>query len=456
MTQFDHSAKNNQEEHDKKQQPENVSWNALGEAADREVMKSSAISAETSSFSKTLETYCSDSNPTPTKPTHCLSLTSDMKHDVLDFPSFTLKRTELGHSIVDLFFLRHLHPLDWQRPEVHKDAADLISAIQEVLDDSTKEDWLGLTRQGISRRQELERQRQAEAMMANKSGNSDWDDDLWMRPCNIPKTKNQYPIREKVERVVEFWHRMELLLMAAHFSTLDFLSVRFRPSCEEINLHESKHGGKRQWRVVHALAKTNCPEEVARLAVALYPAQTKERDEDGLLPLHIAAASPSYTSTSMPESNDMSSNTSNVSSGPAPAMMKVLLQKYPRAAQCTDPQGRLPLYVALASGKTWDTGVQILVQACPDVLLFGTRDIKTRLFSFLMAAVVVEYGEQFIRCKRRASRSIGGMWRLLPPNAKERVFKEAQEEVEYLQLTTIFELLRAMPEVVRSGITSLE
>jgi hypothetical protein len=51
---------------------------------------------------------------------------------------------------------------------------------------------------------------------------------------------------------------------------------------------------KKEWRIIHALAQSECPHEIAKLAILLYPEQITQKDECGNLPRHIACSPHSY------------------------------------------------------------------------------------------------------------------------------------------------------------------
>ena len=65
-------------------------------------------------------------------------------------------------------------------------------------------------------------------------------------------------------------------------------------------------------------------------------------------------------------------------------MIEILLQASADAACVPDPEGCLPLHLALASGKRWNQGVKALITCYPDAL--GVVDLKTGLAPFQLAA----------------------------------------------------------------------
>jgi len=234
-----------------------------------------------------------------------------------------------------------------------------------------------------------------------------------------------------------------------------------------------------EWNVVHALAHSGCPTEIAKLAVKLYPEQIKKRDRHGNLPIHISASS--HNTSALAEgtwyhcnkhNSDCSSsltteitrNTTTVS-----PMMQVLLQTYPEGAMTLNSNGRLPINIAICAGKSWESGICDLFMACPRALLYGSRDIPTRLHPFMLASCSVptiptynnedtnNFGNsdevERMRAMRNTSRNIGSMWKFLKLESKEHAIILAKNDVESIRLTTVFELLKIMPDAVRSGIT---
>lgn len=146
--------------------------------------------------------------------------------------------------------------------------------------------------------------------------------------------------------------------------------------------------GECKFRIVHAsvgLVGYGCPPELIRLAIAIHPQQVREMDEDGNLPLHIAATASSsaadnatnqggcgadddssvYSLTSF-----FSSSTTNATPHAFDKVIQILLRVYPEAANIPHGKsGRLPLLLAIRAGqRTWEDGIQTLVAANPAAL----------------------------------------------------------------------------------------
>jgi hypothetical protein len=163
---------------------------------------------------------------------------------------------------------------------------------------------------------------------------------------------------------------------------------------------------KKKFRVVHAsvgLIGYGVPPELIRLAISIHPHQVTEMDEDGNLPLHIAATAASYLATAhatVSASDDIptsimaaaaaaaeetgddqsvlsdaamsffSSATVSLTTNPFDKVIKMLLEHYPDAAQTPHGKtGRLPLVMAIESGRrTWNDGIRTLLNAHPPAL----------------------------------------------------------------------------------------
>ena len=130
---------------------------------------------------------------------------------------------------------------------------------------------------------------------------------------------------------------------------------------------------KRRWRAVHAACNGGtCPFDVLAFSLQILPSEIKVVNEEGDLPLHIAASAPPYESTMPPEL--------------APGRpIHLLLNRSPQGAMRVNQKGRLPIHLALESGKTLDNGVDALVDAFPESVRM--RDPVTLLYPFQLAAV---------------------------------------------------------------------
>ncbi len=150
---------------------------------------------------------------------------------------------------------------------------------------------------------------------------------------------------------------------------------------------------------VHASSHVNCPRCVVRMAMVLFPEQLLMRDEGGFLPIHIAAAAPVYAVHDLRgEGYSMDDTLIDEETGrplirkvketkyKEPSVIDILLTGEPSAARERDPNGQLPLHVAIMRGKTLEEGVKALADAYPEALTMP--DKHTNLFPFMLAASV--------------------------------------------------------------------
>ena len=205
---------------------------------------------------------------------------------------------------------------------------------------------------------------------------------IWDHECCLPSS-------DFIGRILLFWKRLCVLLQ--HISTSS---------------------------TIHALAKTTCPKEVALLALKLHPNHVQKRDSNGDLPLHLACQHEG-----------------------AEIIMECLLDQ----ASFVDAQGRLPLHIALNSGKTWENGIANLWNAYPQY--GGALDIATGFPTFVLAA---HPNSAFMEksSKRLATDTCGSLWRFMPRSSQKRALIEAESRVVLQHLTTTYEILRAAPNVL--------
>ncbi len=169
---------------------------------------------------------------------------------------------------------------------------------------------------------------------------------------------------------------------------------------EEEEFDELKTG--RKFRLVHSsvsLTGFGCPIEMIRLAISIYPNQVREMDEDGNLPLHIAAIASSFLPSSAPSSSGCSdedsfisnlSNLSHLSSNrhpPFDRVIRMLLRSYKMAARIPNGQnGRLPLILAIdARQRTMDDGLRALIEAYPAAL--ETKNFDQKLYPHILSTL---------------------------------------------------------------------
>ncbi len=224
---------------------------------------------------------------------------------------------------------------------------------------------------------------------------------------------------------------------------------RHRSSLQAGNPDERTHVGERQFRIVHAsvgLTGYGCPPELLRLAISIHPNQVKEMDEDGNLPLHIAAVASSYINDSNTEGPNVSSlaaadeegsvsdlsflsSATAVSANAFDKVIRILLRHHPAAARIPHGRtGRLPFIMAIEGRRrTWDDGVKTLLGAYPPAL--ESRRFPMGLYSYILSLI-----------GNRDSVVEG-----FPPK-KGNVINGKQRRRQ--DLSTLFELVKAKPDLV--------
>ena len=276
----------------------------------------------------------------------------------------------------------------------------------------------------------------------------------------LPRSYEYIQTLEDIEEDGEYeddWLRVCMFLKATYFGSLEHTNRKFYP--------------------LHAAASVMCPRILLQMVARLFPEQAIQRDEEGLTPLAIAASASifqepeieaiddfqedqNYDNSTSPidyagpnhldqvndstdhifriesvssfgnQSFDHSGENSLISEQQSDSnhgfakkssshpknsqklsVIDILVSLNPRAASIPDSEGRLPFARAVESGKLWDEGLRSLLWAAPQAL--STRDTKTGMYPFMIAAV--------------------------EHNASE---------------TTIYELIRLLPELVSIGIPS--
>jgi len=113
--------------------------------------------------------------------------------------------------------------------------------------------------------------------------------------------------------------------------------------------------------IVHSAVKMDCPPDLIRYIIETRPGEVSKTDDRGRLPLHIAAA------TALHSSSTGDSNQGN--NYHFKFIIDELLYAYPDGAACADREGKLPLQLAIESGKFWiGGGVKSLYDVFPDAM----------------------------------------------------------------------------------------
>jgi hypothetical protein len=212
---------------------------------------------------------------------------------------------------------------------------------------------------------------------------------------------------------------------------------------------------RRKFRIVHCsvgLIGYGCPPEMIRLALSLHPAQVREMDEDGNLPIHIAAIASANLVEAQPSATTMAHALAAAAGGaddlsvlsdaalsffsvatvrhttnPLDKVLKMLLQHYPDGAKIPQGKtGRLPLVMAIESGhRTWQDGIRTLLNAYPPAM-HKKKLIGAELYPHLLGLVV------------GPATFVDG----LPINPKSPTRSQQQAVAR----TTLFDLLRTKPD----------
>lgn len=190
--------------------------------------------------------------------------------------------------------------------------------------------------------------------------------------------------------LLDAWDKTELLLRCAHHGSLQ--RYPFGPD-------------HRLFFPLHAAAAVDCPRPIVKIAAKVYPRQLNERDEEGRTPLMIACAAPVFAVRDLSDAgytledvihgdgeddDNRNSGTVAVTMSDAdaasnlashhPTVIEILLRTNTEAASqgacLIDPSGRLPLHIALQTGKAWKQGVRCLVEAFPESLSIADRSSK--------------------------------------------------------------------------------
>jgi hypothetical protein len=142
----------------------------------------------------------------------------------------------------------------------------------------------------------------------------------------------------------------------------------------------------RLWRLLHACAGIDFfPPNLLRLLMAVFPDDVSEEDEDGNLPIHVAALGV-FRSIHMarPSTEDYEGEDYDFYRGTAASTIAILLKANPASARFRNRQGKLPLQLAIESGRDWQDGIGALADAF--LAAIGDKDNETGLDLFLLAA----------------------------------------------------------------------
>lgn len=116
---------------------------------------------------------------------------------------------------------------------------------------------------------------------------------------------------------------------------------------------------------LHAIVQAPCESSFLMFATHLCRDEMCQRDSRGCIPLHLACHAPI-----------------------ASRSLSIVLTAYPDGAFVADADGRLPLEIAIASGKKWEEGVELIFLANPAAVRH--QDPSTHLYPFMQGATPVD------------------------------------------------------------------
>ncbi len=227
---------------------------------------------------------------------------------------------------------------------------------------------------------------------------SDWDSD-----CGNTDTPTSRSLDSTVVFKKKRWNKAMLLLQAA-YEHHKFQQRGSRSQCNDDG----------DFSMLHAVIalRAHLPSAVLDYVLRHCMDQATHADKDGMLPLHIVAAtySPNLSRTSRSSSSrsigeDNDSHNDHDSDHVTTSVIEALLEAYPQAATVSrSKEGRLPFHYAIASGMTWDMdSFQYLLgnvhaHYVHDGLgqVYDTVDPTTGLYAFLLAAA--SDGEEHGNC----------------------------------------------------------
>ena len=220
-------------------------------------------------------------------------------------------------------------------------------------------------------------------------------------------------------------------------------------------LEEEDHlSTRRKFRIVHAsvgLTGYGCPPEMIRLAISVHPHQVCEMDEDGRLPIHLAAIAASSVapidntpqldddSVSIYTSNTFMSSVTNADvKNPFDQIIRILLRHYPDSARIPHGKnGRLPFALAIDAGRrTWDDGLKALFNAYP-AAVDSRDDIPPHLYPNIFTLIGKAYDE---------NEGDGSAIVRSRPTAYQRRSRLALKQNK--TLSSVFDVLRAKPILI--------
>lgn len=195
--------------------------------------------------------------------------------------------------------------------------------------------------------------------------------------ANRPNDKHEPP-RPLSGRLLGLWEKMTVILRAAYHASMpggggggitikekDSIQARGTWSRKEM-ANDNNRSIKSSFPFLHATIALKCPSIVLRYALHMYPKQIMEVDEEGRVPLAVAAMT-------------------NASLETIRFLLYSKQHGCARAAQIFDHEKRLPLHHGIVNGMTFSEGLEMIFLAWPIALQIP--DGKTGLYPFMVAAV---------------------------------------------------------------------
>ena len=240
---------------------------------------------------------------------------------------------------------------------------------------------------------------------------------------DLERVKNQRVLMNKANSLKKLpmdirveWVMLELLAKAAYHKS-SFLDL---PDAS--------------WRPLHALCALDVPPELVRFACRFHRGDLYDKDEEGRLPIHICASSPTYVKH--PSKREAKHS-----------LMRYLLHEDSAVAKIFDKSGRLPIHFACKNGKTWSKGgLKHLAEAHPSSLRIP--DGVTGMLPFMLAATHKPSGvpNRRERAERKAANAFPNHdFYAFPESDKNDIVQAIYDKEEEEQLETVYNLIRSDP-----------
>lgn len=159
---------------------------------------------------------------------------------------------------------------------------------------------------------------------------------------------------------------------AAAVNTWKIIQCLLRPtqingkSIDTMDTSLSAKGSKStNYLMVHAAVQTECPPDLLRYIIETRSSEVQKPNKQGRLPLHLAA----MTQTNTTNVANMQNPKTNFSAYHSKFVIDELLYSYADGATEYDHDGKLPLQLAIESGKSWiGGGIRSLYNVFPDAM----------------------------------------------------------------------------------------